>query len=62
MTKEDDDDQSDSDEEDGGQRGGVPHWRKTLLRKLSLALAIYGIFVMILCLGTNLFFEGGGGH
>lgn len=62
LTKEDDDDQSGSDEEDGGQRGGAPHWRKTLLRKLSLALAIYGIFVMILCLGTNLFFEGGGGH
>ncbi|TVY94376.1 Vacuolar amino acid transporter [Lachnellula willkommii] len=62
LTKEDDDDQSGSDEEDGGQRGGAPYWRKTLLRKLSLALAIYGIFVMILCLGTNLFFEGGGGH
>ncbi len=37
-------------------------WRKTILRKLSLALAIYGLFVMVLCLGTNFFFGGGGGH
>jgi amino acid permease len=36
-------------------------WRKTILRKLSLALAIYGLFVMTLCLGTNIFFSGGGG-
>lgn len=36
--------------------------RQAILRKLSLALAIYGLFVMILCLGTNLFFTGGGGH
>ena len=64
LTKEDDDEESESDEEDGrgGQRGNATHWRKTILRKLSLALAIYGIFVMILCLSTNLFFEGGGGH
>jgi amino acid permease len=64
LTKEDDEDESGSDEEDGygGQSGNPTHWRKTILRKLSLALAIYGIFVMILCLGTNLFFAGGGGH
>lgn len=62
LTKEDDDeDESGSDEEDG-YRGNATHWRKTILRKLSLALAIYGFFVMILCLGTNLFFAGGGGH
>lgn len=32
------------------------HWRRTLLRKLSLALAIYGIVVMIVCLTINTFF------
>ncbi|KAJ5908463.1 transmembrane amino acid transporter protein-domain-containing protein [Penicillium taxi] len=32
-------------------------WRKTLLRRLSLALAIYGLFVMIVCLTTNIFFK-----
>jgi hypothetical protein len=29
-------------------------WPKGLLRKLSLALAIYGFMVMIVCLGTNI--------
>ncbi|KAL1953249.1 hypothetical protein VTO42DRAFT_3364 [Malbranchea cinnamomea] len=32
------------------------HWRKALLRKLSLALSIYGVVVMIVCLVTNTFF------
>lgn len=31
-------------------------WRKAVLRKLSLALAIYGVLVMIVCLTTNTFF------
>ncbi|KAF2758337.1 vacuolar amino acid transporter-like protein 6 [Pseudovirgaria hyperparasitica] len=31
------------------------HWRRTLLRKASLGLAIYGFFVMVVCLGTNTF-------
>lgn len=58
LTKEDDDESGDE-EEDGlpGQDLRSAPWRKTILRKLSLALAIYGIFVMILCLGTNLFFS-----
>ncbi|KAG0645148.1 Vacuolar amino acid transporter 5 [Hyphodiscus hymeniophilus] len=60
LTKEDDDDESGSDDEEGGVRSSP--WRKTILRKLSLALAIYGIFVMILCLGTNLFFAGATAH
>jgi len=57
LTKEDDYETSDE-EEAGGPEGlkSLP-WQKTILRKLSLALAIYGIFVMILCLGTNLFFS-----
>ena len=32
------------------------HWRKALLRKLSLCLSVYGIVVMIVCLVTNTFF------
>lgn len=31
-------------------------WRRNLLRKMSLALAIYGIIVMVVCLVTNTFF------
>lgn len=58
LTKEDDDENVDE-EEQGllGQQGAksLP-WQKTILRKFSLALGIYGIFVMILCLGTNMFF------
>lgn len=62
LTKEDDDDESGSEDEE--DQGGVrsSSWRKTILRKLSLALAVYGIFVMILCLGTNLFFSGAPAH
>jgi len=56
LAKEDDE-ENDTDEEGGlpGLSNTAP-WRKTILRKLSLALAIYGIFVMIICLGINLFF------
>ncbi|CAG8190940.1 unnamed protein product [Penicillium nalgiovense] len=35
---------------------GTRHWRKALLRRLSLALALYGFLVMIVCLVTNTFF------
>lgn len=31
------------------------HWRRGLLRNLSLALALYGVVVMITCLATNTF-------
>ena len=31
-------------------------WRRKLLRRLSLALAVYGIVVMVTCLATNTFF------
>jgi len=60
LMKEDDDEQESGDEEDQGllgsgvlKRGG---WRKDILRKLSLALAIYGVLVMVTCLITNTFF------
>jgi len=65
LMKENDDEEdypSDSDADppvaDGGWgakfRGR--HWRKTLLRRSSLALAIYGLVVMITCLVTNTIF------
>lgn len=60
LAKEDDDEDTldDGAEEEGllGQ-GGVAKgsWRKKILRQLSLALAIYGILVMIVCLATNTF-------
>ncbi|KAL8747784.1 MAG: hypothetical protein Q9190_000390 [Brigantiaea leucoxantha] len=60
LMKEDDDEDEGSGDEDegllggGGLKGGI--WRKKLLRRLSLALAIYGIVVMITCLITNTLF------
>jgi amino acid permease len=55
-----DDERDDTDEEDEGLLGGrsskAGSWRKNLLRKLSLALAIYGGVVMVTCLVTNTFF------
>ena len=61
LIKEDDDeaDASDGDDNDGllglrGLKGGV--WRKNILRQLSLALAVYGVVVMITCLVTNTVF------
>lgn len=56
LMKEDDEGESGSDEEGLGSLTSSP-WRKTILRKLALGLAIYGIFVFILCLGTNIFFS-----
>lgn len=66
LTKEDDETDSDEDEEEGQGLLGqsikkiVPSWRKTILRKLSLALAIYGLCVLVICLTTNLFFTAQG--
>ncbi|KAI9729872.1 MAG: hypothetical protein M1834_006621 [Cirrosporium novae-zelandiae] len=59
LVKEDDDEDADRTEEDGllGGRGlGKRGWRRDILRKLSLALSIYGVVVMITCLITNTFF------
>jgi amino acid permease len=61
------DDDEDFDDEDNASEGEgllsgsgllrrLPFWRRDLLRKLSLALAIYGIVVMVVCLITNTFF------
>jgi amino acid permease len=59
LMKEDDEGESGDEEEGVLGQGGLSsdNWRRNILRKLSLALAIYGLFVMILCLGTNLFFS-----
>jgi len=55
LAKEDDDEASEVDAE--GQGLKPANWRKSLLRKLSLALAIYGVIVMITCLVINIVFS-----
>lgn len=60
LMKEDDDEEEDQGDEDegllggGGFKGGL--WRKRLLRRLSLGLALYGVLVMVTCLITNTLF------
>ena len=61
LMKEIDDEDEGSDDEGGeGLLGGGGlkgfAWRRNLLRKLSLALAAYGVVVMITCLITNTMF------
>jgi len=64
LLKEDDDeeDYSSGEENDSGVEGSWTarwrgrHWRRDLVRRLSLALAIYGFLVMVTCLITNTFF------
>ena len=61
LMKEDDDERDISDEEEnegllGGRSMKIPLWRRNLLRRLSLTLAIYGLVVMVTCLVTNTFF------
>jgi amino acid permease len=61
LMKEDDDERDEGEEEeDGGLLGGRSlkggTWRKSLLRRLSLSLAVYGAVVMVTCLVTNTFF------
>ncbi|KAB8076484.1 transmembrane amino acid transporter protein-domain-containing protein [Aspergillus leporis] len=63
MLSDDGDDNDDLDNnqarpltESGILRRGTRHWRRALLRKLSLALAVYGAVVMVVCLITNSLF------
>ena len=62
LLKEDDDedDVSDDGEDDEGVgflgRVKISRWRRGLLRKAALALAIYGLLVMVVCLFTNVYF------
>ncbi|OWP00493.1 hypothetical protein B2J93_349 [Marssonina coronariae] len=59
----DEDEDDDGPDSEAGSRGYLSKsWRTAIVRKLSLALAVYGLFVMILCLGTNMFFTGGPAH
>jgi amino acid permease len=44
----------------GARRVAKRVWPKGLLRKLSLALAIYGVLVMVVCLFTNTFMHASG--
>ena len=62
LMKEDDDESEDYSEDDddrtllgpGGLKSGP--WRRKILRRASLALAIYGVIVMVTCLVTNTLF------
>jgi len=64
LVKEDDDeeDYNHEDDDDSNQDGSwtarfkTRQFRKDLVRRLSLALAIYGVCVMVTCLVTNTFF------
>jgi hypothetical protein len=60
-------DNSDDEQEERGLLGGMSasgilrstglkNMRRAILRRLSLALAIYGLVVMVVCLITNTFF------
>ncbi len=59
LTKEDDDDEYDESAEQGLLAQGTMKsnaWHTMMLRRLALALAGYGLLVMIVCLITNTFF------
>ena len=58
LTKEDDDDYEESTEQGIFAQGSLKNsaWRTVLLRRLALALAVYGFLVMIVCLITNTLF------
>ena len=60
LMKEDDDEDDGSGSDDEGLLGGSMlksgPWRRKWLRRLSLAVAIYGVIVMITCLVTNTLF------
>lgn len=63
LLKEDDDEDYDSEESaslGGSIASRTKPWRKNLLRPLSLALAIYGGVVMVVCLAVNTFFIASG--
>ena len=54
----DEDDEAEEEENFLTQSGILQkQWRQTLLRRLSLALAIYGLIVMAVCLVMNIFFH-----
>ena len=60
LLKEDEDGAEDSDDDNGqliyAIRRTASFWPKDTLRRLSFALAVYGMIVMVTCLITNTFF------
>ncbi|KAL1296723.1 hypothetical protein AAFC00_000194 [Neodothiora populina] len=56
LLKGDDDEEEYVSDEEGEESWTGPQARRTLVRRLSLALAIYGVLVMVVCLITNTFF------
>ena len=68
MKEDDDGDEYGTDDEStslagsGGSVGSLNRaWKKDILRKLALALVVYGFLVMVVCLTTNIYF-GAAGH
>lgn len=59
LLKDEDDEEYDGEDATGQARSGR-QWRNDLLRKLSLAIAIYGFVVMTVCLVTNTFLMSSG--
>ncbi|KAF2162865.1 hypothetical protein M409DRAFT_57920 [Zasmidium cellare ATCC 36951] len=61
----DEDDEDYGGSPDAAEQGGSrvsKQWKSDLLRKLSLAIAIYGFVVMVVCLVTNSVFLASGSH
>lgn len=61
----DEDDEDFEGSSDTAEQGGArvsKQWKSELLRKLSLAIAIYGFVVMVVCLITNSVFLASGSH
>lgn len=61
----DEDDEDFEGSSDTAEQGGSrvsKQWKSDLLRKLSLAIAIYGAVVMVVCLITNSVFLASGSH
>ncbi|KAF2085467.1 hypothetical protein K490DRAFT_46448 [Saccharata proteae CBS 121410] len=65
MKEDDDEDEYDDESGDGGQgtvMGGPRTWRKGILRKMALGLALYGCVVMVVCLAVNTFMIAAPAH
>ena len=68
LMKDTEDEYGDSDDEESvslaGSMASLKYGfrRHDILRKLAMALAVYGVVVMVVCLGTNTYFHAAGGH
>lgn len=64
LLKDEDDEDYDG-SPDAAEQGGArvsKQWKSELLRKMSLAIAIYGFLVMVVCLITNSVFHASSSH